>query len=140
VLVLHGKSLFRSHALLCMCVSLCVCVCGAGFIIGWVLFVFLDLRLFFLGVGEKGRNRRSCRRNERETRSGRFTIASAAASFLSLACPKRTSLQDQTHTDVAIYLRPSWMLLQRWVLVLLHKDKSKAAGVSHAFLSPSLSC
>ncbi len=75
----------------------------------------------------------------KETRSERFAIASAAASFLLLACPKRTSLQDQTHTDVAIYLRRSWMLLQSWVLVLLHKDKSKAAGVSHAFLSPSLS-
>jgi sulfate adenylyltransferase subunit 1 (EFTu-like GTPase family) len=72
-------------------------------------------------------------------RSERFAIASAAASFLLLACPKRTSLQDQTHTDVAIYLRRSWMLLQSRVLDLLHKDKSKAAGVSHAFLSLSLS-
>jgi hypothetical protein len=80
-----------------------------------------------------------CRWDVRGKRSERFAIASAAASFPLLACPKRTSLQDQTHTDVAIYLRRSWMLLQRWELVLLHKDKSKAAGVSHAVLSPSLS-
>jgi hypothetical protein len=91
------------------------------------------------GVRREGKERKKLQANVREMRSERFAIASAAATFLLLTCPKRTSLQDQTRTDVAIYLRRSWMLLQRWVLVLLHKDKSKAAGVSHAFLSPSLS-
>lgn len=76
------------------------CVYGAGLIIGWVLFVFLVLRLFYLGGWGregKGRNRRSCRRNVRNEKwkvCHRF-----CRRFFSVACmsQKDKSTRSNTH-------------------------------------------